>query len=65
MAVSLSAPAAVVSSNIVRGGGDIAISLAVPAEKAVILGNATRGQILIAQKPVSSTQWANFNVRLD
>jgi hypothetical protein len=64
-AVSLSAPAAIVSSNIVRGGGDVAISLAVPAEKAVILGNATRGQILIGQKPVSSTQWTNFNVRLD
>ncbi|MET0210864.1 MAG: right-handed parallel beta-helix repeat-containing protein, partial [Burkholderiaceae bacterium] len=64
-AVTLTAPAAVVTSNIIRSGGDIAVSLTVSPDRAVIMGNATRGQILIVQKPVSTTQWANFNVGLD
>jgi hypothetical protein len=63
-AVQISAPAAVVSANVVLGGED-AIRLAVDIKHVTVLGNATRGRIIVGQNStLAGTPWEALNVRI-
>jgi hypothetical protein len=63
-AVTLESAAAVVSSNIVRGGGGTSLLVKAPVERVTAMGNATTGNIVVNQTALESTPWAPFNVRL-
>ena len=60
-AVALNSTAAVVSSNIVRGGQP-SLVLTVPPERVAVLGNATTSAITVNQNPLTGTQWAPLNI---
>jgi hypothetical protein len=63
-AVQISAPAAVVSANVVVGFED-AIRINADIKHVTVLGNATRGRIVIGQNTtLAGTPWEALNVRL-
>ena len=63
-AVTLESGAAVVSSNIVRGGADTSLLVKTPVEHITAIGNATTGNIVVNQTALGATPWAPFNVRV-
>jgi hypothetical protein len=63
-AVQISAPAAVVSANVVLGAAD-AIRIDAEIDRVTVLGNATRGRIVVGgNNDLSNTPWQPLNVRI-
>ena len=63
-AVQISAPAAVVSANVVLGARD-AIRIGADINRVTVLGNATRGRIVVGDSnDLSNTPWTLLNVRI-
>ncbi len=60
-AVLLRSTAAIVSSNIVRGGET---SISATADRVTIAGNATTGTIAVNQQSLADTAWEHLNVRI-
>jgi Family of unknown function (DUF6519)/Right handed beta helix region len=62
-AVLLRSSAAIVSSNLLRGGASsLAVSTAI--ERVTVLGNATSGAITVDQRSLAGTPWEPLNVRI-
>ena len=62
-AVKLDCSAAVISTNVVRGGTP-SLELSAPLERATVMANATSGGIVVNQHPLAGTAWEPFNVRI-